>query len=225
MPSETIDLAVSERISGDLPDGADVVVIGAGTAGCVVAARLSEEPGCRVLVLEAGSTTGLEPDTRIPGAAMRLWNGAMSWGDSSVSQPSLCGRQVALPQGRGLGGGSSMNGMVWFHGDPVDYDGWHDGGATGWGWKDVGPVFRAIERSEFGDSEWHGSGGTRRVTRTRDVTALPLSFVAAGAEFGLPVTDDFNGEQREACCRPTSRTAAGTASWTGTCCRPSAGRT
>jgi choline dehydrogenase len=197
MPSETIARPVSERITGDLPDEVDVVVVGAGAAGCVVGARLSEDLGCQVLLLEAGSTTGLEPDVRIPGATMRLWNGPMSWGDNSLPQPSLRGRQVALPQGRGLGGGSSMNGMAWFHGDPADYDGWHDGGATGWGWKDVLPVFRAIERSEFGDSEWHGSRGPMRVTRTRDVTALPLSFVAAGAELGLPVTDDFNGEQRE----------------------------
>jgi choline dehydrogenase len=104
---------------------------------------------------------------------------------------------VAFLQGRGLGGGSSMNGMVWFHGDPVDYDGWHAGGATGWAWKNVQPVFRAIESSDFGDGEWHGSRGPMRVTRPRDVTALPLSFVAAGAELGLPVVEDFNGAERE----------------------------
>jgi choline dehydrogenase len=90
-----------------------------------------------------------------------------------------------------------MNGMAWFHGDPADYDGWHAGGATGWAWKDVQPVFRAIESSDFGDTQWHGSRGPMRVTRTRDVTALPLSFVAAGAELGLPVTEDFNGAERE----------------------------
>jgi choline dehydrogenase len=197
MPSEKIALTTSERVSGGLPDEVDVVVVGGGAAGCVVAARLSEAPGCRVLLVEAGSTTGVEADARVPGAVMRLWGGRTSWGDSSVPQRSLGGRRVALPQGRGLGGGSSMNGMAWFHGDPADYDAWHEGGAAGWRWQEVQPVFRAIECSEFGDSQWHGSAGPMRVTRTRDVTALPLSFVAAGAELGFPVTDDFNGEQRE----------------------------
>jgi choline dehydrogenase len=90
-----------------------------------------------------------------------------------------------------------MNGMAWFHGDPADYDGWQEGGATGWAWKDVQPVFRAIESSELGDGEWHGSDGPMRVTRIRDVTALPLSFVAAGAALGLAVAEDFNGAERE----------------------------
>ena len=185
-----------EQILGDLPDEADVVVVGAGAAGCVMAARISQDADCRVLLLEAGSTTGLEPDARTPGAAMRLWTGATSWGDMSVPQPTLGGRRVALPQGRGLGGGSSVNGMAWFHGHPADYDGWQAGGAHGWAWKDVHPVFRAIEHSELGDAERHGCGGPMHVSRTRDASALALSFVAAGAEIGLPVVDDFNGAER-----------------------------
>jgi len=186
-----------EWVSGDLPHEVDVVVVGAGAAGCVLAARISEEADCQVLLLEAGSTTGLEPDARIPGAAMRLWGGLTSWADRSIPQPSLGGRRVALPQGRGLGGGSSINGMAWFHGHPVDYDAWQAGGAHGWAWKDVQPVFRAIERNELGDAEWHGLDGPMHVSHTRDVTALPLSFVAAGAEIGLPVLEDFNGAERE----------------------------
>jgi choline dehydrogenase len=193
-PEQSLTL---ERISGDLPGQVDVVVVGGGAAGCVLAARLSEERNCQVLLLEAGRTTGLEPDARMPGATMKLWTGPTSWGDSCVAQPSLRGRRVALPQGRGLGGGSSMNGMVWFHGDPADYDRWHADGATGWAWKDVQPVFRAIEDSDFGDSRWHGSGGPMRVSRVRDASSLPLSFVAAGAELGLPVVEDFNGAERE----------------------------
>ena len=128
---------------------------------------------------------------------MRLWNGPTSWGDSSIPQPSLSGRRVALPQGRGLGGGSSMNGMAWFHGHPADYDGWRAGGEPEWAWRDVQPAFRAVERSELADGEWHGSDGPMRMARTRDVSALPLGFVAAGAELGLPVVEDFNGAERE----------------------------
>ena len=199
MPQD-IEILPPERISGDIPGEVDVVVVGAGAAGCVLAARVSEQPDCRVLLLEAGRTTGLEPDARIPGAAMRLWGGETSWGDSSIPQEQLRGRRIALPQGRGLGGGSSMNGMAWFQGHPLDYDGWHAEGAAGWSWEDVRPVFRAIERSEFADGadgERHGAAGPMRVSRTRDVSALPLSFLAAGAELGLPVVEDFNGARCE----------------------------
>jgi choline dehydrogenase len=191
------DETLVERLSGDLPDDVDVVVVGAGAAGCVMAARMSQQRDCRVLLLEAGSSTGLEPVARTPGAAMRLWQGETSWGDSSVPQSSLGGRRVGMPQGRGIGGGSSMNGMAWFHGHPADYDGWAAAGAAGWGWADVQRVFRSIENSDFGDSRWHGSDGPMRVTRTRDVSALALAFLAAGAESGMPVTEDFNGAVRE----------------------------
>ena len=145
------EILTPERVSGEPPEHVDVIVVGAGAAGCAMAARISETPDCRVLLMEAGTTTGLEPEAQTPGAAMRLWGGPTSWRDASIPQPSLRDRQVPLPQGRGLGGGSSMNGMAWFHGHPADYDSWHAAGATGWAWQDVQPVFRAIEHSELGD--------------------------------------------------------------------------
>ncbi|MGX6608104.1 GMC family oxidoreductase [Micromonosporaceae bacterium Da 78-11] len=181
----------------EVPLDADYVIVGAGPAGCVLAARLSQDPGCRVVLLEAGTTTGAEQQARVPFLSFSLLSGLTAWPDLTAAQQALDGRQVYLAQGRGLGGGSSMNMMAWFHGHPVDYDTWAQSGATGWSWNDVAPVFRSLESGEFGPDQWHGTDGPMTVTRARDVTSFPLTFLAAGQEVGLSVTDDFNGAGRE----------------------------
>lgn len=185
------------ELAGHLPQEVDVVVVGGGAAGCVLAARLSEDPACRVLLLESGTTTGLEEASRIPGMALTLLAGEAAWPDLTGAQSALDGRRVYLAQGRGLGGGSSINAMAWFHGHPVDFDTWAKLGAEGWSWADVAPVFGALENHELGPNQWHAVGGPMTVTQPRDVTSMPLTFLAAGAELGLGLTHDFNGERRE----------------------------
>ncbi|MGX6604027.1 GMC family oxidoreductase [Micromonosporaceae bacterium Da 78-11] len=181
----------------EVPSEADFVIVGAGPAGCVLAARLSQDPDCRVLLLESGTTTGAEQPSRVPFLAFSLLTGPTAWPDLTAAQKALEGRQVYLAQGRGLGGGSSMNMMAWFHGHPADYDTWASSGASGWSWNDVAPAFRSLESGEFGPDQWHGTDGPVTVSRARDVTSFPLTFLAAGQEAGLPVTGDFNGGGRE----------------------------
>ncbi|ALG10344.1 hypothetical protein AOZ06_28700 [Kibdelosporangium phytohabitans] len=159
----------------------------------MLAVRLSEDPGCHVVLLEAGRTTGAEPAARTPGNAFQLLSGPTSWSDVTTPQRALGGRRIGLAQGRGLGGGSSMNMMAWFHGRPEDYDNWHALGAEGWAWNDVRPALRAIEDNDRGADSWHGVGGPMAISSVRDAGALPLTFVAGGVEHGLPLVEDFNG--------------------------------
>jgi choline dehydrogenase len=176
----------------------DFVVVGAGAAGCVVAARLSADPQRRVVLVEAGTTTGEEPEAVTPGNAFALLAGPMSWGDLSAPQTALGGRRIGLAQGRGLGGGSSMNMMAWFTGRPEDYDGWLARGAAGWGWDEVRPVLRAMEDNDrHGYDDRHGAGGPMAVSSVRDASAMALTFLAGGTEYGLPLLEDLNGPHGE----------------------------
>ena len=172
----------------------DYVVVGAGTAGCVVASRLSEDPGSRVVLLEAG--TALEGERfSAPAAALGLQapDSPWFWGDLSTPQDALAGRRVSVLAGRALGGGSAVNGMQWFRGHPLDYDGWEARGASGWGWASVSPVFRGIEHFDLGPDQHHGAGGPMVIGGVRDMSPVSQAFVAAGTERGLPVNWDFNG--------------------------------
>src|SRR5690606_14024253 len=133
--------------------------VGAGSAGCVLANRLSENPDHRVLLLEAGGSNR-RWDIRVPLAVSKLWpNPQLTWGFISEPEAQLAGRTLPVARGRMLGGTSSLNGMMALRGHAADYDGWRDTGLSDWGWEDVLPWFRKLERHWRGDSDYHGGSG------------------------------------------------------------------
>jgi choline dehydrogenase-like flavoprotein len=183
-------------------DSYDYVVIGAGSAGCVIAARLAEDPKARVLVLDAGSTDS-SPLFRRPGMLALIYQvpklkERSDWGYRTVPQRHMNGREMPWTRSKITGGCSSVNGMLYVRGHRDNYDAWRDAGCEGWGYDDVLPYFRRSERHEDGESEFHGGGGPLQVTRQRDVSPVSLAFVDAIAKVcGVPVLDDFNGAVQE----------------------------
>jgi choline dehydrogenase len=169
----------------------DIVVVGGGAAGCVVAARLSEDPACRVLLLEAG------PDLReSPPDDVRVgWQPTRSFDWGYTSEPDELGVARALPRGRLLGGCSSTNATVALRGSPADYDGWASRGNAGWSFEDVLPYFRQLERDlDFGDRPWHGSAGPVPIRRYRpdELTDVAAASLAAFEDVGIACVDDHN---------------------------------
>ena len=177
-------------------DTFDHVVIGGGSGGCAVAARLSEA-GRSVCLLEAGGR-GDSHLFRVPSAtALVLPRRWQNWGYRSTPQKGLNGRQGYQPRGRVLGGSSAINAMLYVRGHPSDYDGWRDAGCTGWGWDDVLPLFKRSEGNTRGASEHHGADGPLAVSDQRSPSAIAKAFVEAGEETQHPRNDDFNGERQE----------------------------
>jgi choline dehydrogenase len=182
----------------DIAQGFDYVVVGGGTAGCALAARLSEDPRRTVCLLEAGGF-GKGVFIDIPGAlVMAQRSAALNWRFQSVPQPHLDGRRISLPRGRGLGGSALINGMVYFRGNPRDYDAWAAAGAPGWSYREVLPYFRRSEHNEnFGGSEYHGSGGPLNVRSVTHPNPLNFAFFEALAGLGYSYRDDLNGADSE----------------------------
>jgi choline dehydrogenase len=182
-------------VAEEMAREADFVIVGGGAAGCVLAARLSQDPGCRVLLLEAGPELG-SAGISTPGAALSLLGSDAVYGDVTVPQAGAAGRGIPLPTGHGLGGGSSVNTLTWFQGHPADYDGWREQGAEGWGWDDMLPMARRAEHHILGSGPFHGAGGPMTVDFARDVNPSAMAFIAAGEQLGLPVSGDLNGADR-----------------------------
>ncbi|MGZ6644519.1 MAG: GMC family oxidoreductase [Solirubrobacteraceae bacterium] len=175
---------------------ADYVIVGAGSAGCVLAARLSEDPSVSVLVLEAGGSAR-HPNIAIPAAFAKQFRTRLDWDFATEPEPHCDGRSIYVPRGKGLGGSSSMNAMLYVRGRPLDYDLWEAEGAAGWGWEDVRPYFLRAENNERGASEHHAVGGPLNVADERSPRPLTARFLAAAEAAGIPRIDDYNGPEQD----------------------------
>ncbi|MEO0487710.1 MAG: choline dehydrogenase [Pseudomonadota bacterium] len=179
---------------------AEYVIIGAGSAGCAMAYRLSEA-GHSVIVVEYGGTDA-GPFIQMPGALSYPMNmKRYDWGYETEPEPHLGGRRLACPRGKVIGGSSSINGMIYVRGHAHDFDHWRDSGAEGWGYADVLPYFQRLENwhdgGHGGDASWRGADGPLHVTRGKRDNPLVQAFVEAGRQAGYPVTGDYNGHQQE----------------------------
>ena len=175
----------------------DFIVVGAGSAGCALAYRLSENPKNKVLVLEFGGTDA-GPFIQMPAALSYPMNmSRYDWGYESEPEPHLGGRRLATPRGKVIGGSSSINGMVYVRGHALDFDTWEEMGAAGWGYRHILPYYQRLETSHGGQNGVRGHSGPLHVTRGTKWNALFETFKQAGEEAGYGRTDDYNGLRQE----------------------------
>ena len=178
----------------DVRSSYDYIVVGAGAAGCVVANRLSQD-GSTVLVLEAGGRD-LNPLIHIPVGFTKLTTPDVNWGFSTIPQPQMNDREMWYPQGRTLGGSTSINAMIYIRGNHQDYDDWRDLGNKGWGYDDVLPYFRKSEHNERFANQYHGYGGDLAVSAQIECNLLSKAFVRALQELDVPYNADVNGAEQ-----------------------------
>ena len=175
----------------------DYIIAGAGSAGCVLANRLSADPDIRVCLIEAGPPDK-SPFIHTPVGILALMRSkTLNWGYYTAPQPHMYDRQLFWPRGKTLGGSSSTNAMIYTRGHRWDYDHWAELGNRGWGYEDMLRYFRKAEHREAGGSDYHGTGGPLNVARLRSPNPISLAFVEAGVQAGYPRNDDFSGPEQE----------------------------
>src|SRR4051812_5530673 len=171
---------------------ADYVIVGAGSAGCVLANRLSADPATRVILIEAGGRDW-NPLIHIPAGYVKLLDHkTLTWGFTAEPDPGVNNRAVLYPRGKVLGGSSSINGMIYVRGQPEDFDHWGQLGNRGWSWDDVLPYFKMGENWEGGEDEFHGKGGPLLTSGTSDKPFLCHAIIEAGEQIGLEYRKDVN---------------------------------
>jgi choline dehydrogenase len=179
-----------------MSSGYDYIVIGAGSGGCAVAARLSEDSAASVLLVEAGGSNR-KLEVKAPLAFAKQFHTKLDWDYWTGPEPHLNGRLIYEPRAKMLGGCSSMNAMIYIRGNRLDYDRWAEDGATGWSYEEVLPLFRRAENNEQFADGFHARGGPLNVTRIRDVDPICRAYVDAAAALGIPRNEDFNGERQD----------------------------
>ena len=178
----------------------DYVIVGAGSAGCVLAARLTEDRDARVLLLEAGGPD-TAPELRIPSMFPIVFKSSLDWDLLGEPEPGLDGRRLYLPRGRVIGGSGSINAMIYLRGHRADFDGWAEAGCSGWSYDEVLPYFKRSEDNERGESTFHGVGGPLAVSESRSLTVLTDLLLEAAVQAGYEHIEDLNIDTPEGVSR------------------------